>query len=77
MIAVALIKKDMEYKIKNEKAKEFFEVVNDLEKLLTERISDLHDVRGGTQSRHAYIYYRSLLWSAKNLIKDNLKESKN
>ena len=34
----------MEYKIKNEKVKDLFEVFDDLEKLLTERISDLHKV---------------------------------
>tara|TARA_R110000868_G_scaffold406983_1_gene687839 strand:- start:82 stop:294 length:213 start_codon:yes stop_codon:yes gene_type:complete len=66
----------MEYKIENEKVKNFFEVVDDLEKLLTERISDLHEVRGGVQARHAYYYYRSLLWEAKYLMRDNLKEIK-
>lgn len=45
----------MAYKIENEKVKDFFEVVDDLEKLLTDRISDLHEVKGGVQARHAYI----------------------
>tara|TARA_R110002020_G_scaffold420364_1_gene629522 strand:- start:1100 stop:1312 length:213 start_codon:yes stop_codon:yes gene_type:complete len=66
----------MEYKIENEKVSNFFEVVDDLEKLLTDRISDLHDVKGGMQSRHAYILYRKLLWEAKYLMRDNLKEIK-
>jgi len=66
----------MEYKIENEKMKDFFEVVDDLEELLTERISDLHDVKGGMQARHAYILYRKLLWEAKYLMRDNLKEIK-
>lgn len=66
----------MDYKIENGKVKDFFEVVDDLEKLLTERISDLHEVRGGMQSRHAYCYYRKLLWDAKYLMRDNLKEIK-
>ena len=64
----------MEYKIENEKVSDFFEVVNDLEKLLTDRISDLYEVKGGMQARHAYILYRKLLWEAKYLMKDNLKE---
>lgn len=66
----------MEYKIENEKVKDFFEIINSLEKLLTERISDLYEVKGGMQARHAYILYRKLLWEAKYLMKDNLKEIK-
>ena len=63
----------MEYKIENEKVEDFFEIINNLEKLLTERISDLYEVKGGMQARHAYILYRKLLWEAKYLMKDNLK----
>ena len=66
----------MDYKIENDKVKDFFNVVDDLEKLLTERISDLHEVRGGMQSIHAYCYYRSLLWEAKYILRDNIKEIK-
>jgi len=66
----------MEYKIENEKVKDFFKVVDDLEKLLTDRIIDLHEVKGGMQGRHAYILYRKLLWEAKYLMRDNLKEIK-
>jgi len=66
----------MDYKIENDKVKDFFEVVDDLEKLLTERISDLHNVKGGMQARHAYCYYRRLLWDAKYLMRKNLKEIK-
>jgi hypothetical protein len=67
---------NMEYKIENEKVKDFFKVVDDLEKLLTDRIIDLHEVKGGMQARHAYILYRKLLWEAKYLMRDNLKEIK-
>ena len=66
----------MDYKIENEKVKDFFEVIDSLDKLLTERISDLHEVRGEMQSRHAYCYYRSLVWEAKYLMRDSLKEIK-
>ena len=66
----------MEHKIENEKVEDFFEVIDSLDKLLTERISDLHKVKGGMQARHAYILYRKLLWEAKYLMKDNLKEIK-
>lgn len=66
----------MEYKIENEKVSDFIEVVDDLKKLLTDRISDLHQVKGGMQARHAYILYRKLLCEAEFLIRDNLKEIK-
>ena len=67
----------MKYKIKENNVKEFFSIVKDLEDRLTERISDLSNVKGGMQSRHAYIYYRSLLYEAKYIIRDNLKEVDN
>lgn len=37
------------------------EMINDLEKLLTERIEELHKVQGMQQARHAYIFYRNSL----------------
>jgi len=66
----------MEYKIELDKIEHAFEVIDDLEHLLTERISDLHEVKGGMQSRHAYIFYRRKLWDVRNILKDNLKEIK-
>lgn len=66
----------MKYEIENEKVKDFFNVIAELQKLLDERIVDLHEVRGGMQSRHAYCYYRKLLWEAKDIMRDNLKEIK-
>ena len=67
----------MQYKIESDKVDNFFEVIDDLEVLLTDRISDLHEVKGGMQARHAYVLYRKLLWEAKYLMLDNLKEIKN
>jgi hypothetical protein len=67
----------MQYKIESDKVNDFFETINDLEKLLTDRIGDLHEVKGGMQARHAYILYRKLLWEAKYSMRDNLKEIKN
>lgn len=67
----------MQYKIESEKVDNFFEVIDDLEVLLTDRINDLHEVKGGMQARHAYVLYRKLLWEAKYLMLDNLKEIKN
>ena len=67
----------MQYKIESDKVDNFFEVIDDLEVLLTDRINDLHEVKGGMQARHAYVLYRKLLWEAKYLMLDNLKEIKN
>jgi hypothetical protein len=64
----------MKHEIESEKVKDFFQIISDLENLLDERIVDLHEVRGGMQARHAYCYYRKLLWEAKYIIRDNLKE---
>lgn len=66
----------MGYKIESEKVDDFFEVVDELDNLLTDRISDLHEVKGGMQARHAYILYRKLLWEARVLMRENLKEIK-
>jgi len=49
--------------------KEAIETLDELQKLLTERISDLHEVKGGMQARHAYCYYRKYVWDAINLLK--------
>jgi hypothetical protein len=46
--------------------------INDLDKLLTERIADFHGVRGQIQARHAYIFYRKLLWEIKQKFNDSL-----
>ena len=66
----------MKYEIEKKKVDNFFGVVNNLEILLTERISDLHEVKGAVQARHAYILYRDLLWEAKHSLQENLKEIK-
>ncbi len=53
---------------KEEKIKEAISILAELETLLTDRISDLHQVKGGMQSRHAYCYYRKHVWDAKHLL---------
>jgi hypothetical protein len=49
---------------------EALELLNDLDKLLTERIEELHKIQGMQQARHAYIYYRSLLWEINDKVKE-------
>jgi hypothetical protein len=66
----------MKKEIESEKVNDAFEIITQLEKLLSERICDLHEVKGMMQARHAYIFYRKLLWEAKYLLRDNLKDVK-
>ncbi len=66
----------MKHEIEGERLKEVQDSIETLEKLLDERIADLHQVKGGMQSRHAYCYYRQLLWNAKYILRDNVKPAK-
>lgn len=66
----------MKNEIDSEKLKEFFETMDRLDEYLTERISDLHNVQGGMQARHAYVFSRDMAWKAKYIIRDNMKEVK-
>jgi len=47
--------------------------IKDLDNLLTERISDFNQVKGMVQARHAYIYYRKLLWEISETLKLSLE----
>jgi hypothetical protein len=42
---------------------------NDLSKMLDDRISDLHQIKGGQQARHAFILYRQYLWNVRDLLR--------
>lgn len=53
---------------KEEKIKEAISLLDELSKLMDDRISDLHQVKGGMQARHAYCYYRKYVWEAKRLL---------
>jgi len=65
----------MKYKIKKKKMDDFLESVKDVEKLLTDRISDLADVKQGMQARHAYVFYRNTLMHAMFKIQKELRRS--
>lgn len=54
--------------LSEEKLKEIKRILNDLENLFTERISQYYKVIGYTQARHAFILYRQVLWDIKNVI---------
>jgi hypothetical protein len=64
----------MKYEIEQSKANGILEKYDELDKLLTERISDLHEIKGMMQRRHAYIFYRKLLWEIKESFVSALKE---
>jgi hypothetical protein len=63
----------MKYKINKEKADNILDELNEVERLLDERISDLHEVKGGMQARHAYVLYRNKLLYARCDLRDSLK----
>jgi len=48
--------------------KETIELIKELDDLLTERIEDFYQVKGMVQARHAYIFYRKLLWEIKEIL---------
>lgn len=66
----------MKYEIDESKIEKFQEDFFYLEKLLTRRISGLYKIEGMEQARHAYIYYRKLLWDLRDTIIENIKEIK-
>ena len=53
----------------DENLNDALEILNDLSKLLDDRVSDLHQVKGGMQARHCYIFYRSQVWDAMSKLK--------
>lgn len=48
---------------------EALELLNDLQNLMSDRISDLHEVKGGMQARHCYMFYRSKLWEIRDVLR--------
>jgi hypothetical protein len=51
------------------KQEDALELLNDLEKLFQDKIGELAGTKGYQTERHAFIYYRSLVWQ----IRDKLK----
>jgi len=42
---------------------EAIDELEDLQKMLTDRISELHEVKGGQCARHAFVFYRDKIYS--------------
>jgi hypothetical protein len=64
---------NMEVKLDTKKLDNVLEILDDLSKLLDDRISDLYQVKGGMQSRHAYMFYRDKVWNAISELKQSIK----
>jgi len=47
------------------------EILDDLSKLFDDRVSDLYQVKGGMQSRHAFMFYREQVWNAMRELKQS------
>ena len=63
----------MEVKLDTKKLDNALEILDDLSKLLDDRISDLYQVKGGMQSRHAYMFYRDKVWNVISELKQGIK----
>ena len=64
----------MRYIIDDDKIEEFTDIVSELSKLLDERIDELYKVKRMQQCRHAYVFYRKLLWNARDIVGIEEKE---
>jgi hypothetical protein len=49
------------------------ELLDDLAKMMDDRIVELHKVQGGQQTRHAYIFYREKVWNAMRELNQGIK----
>ena len=51
------------------------EILDELSKLFDDRVSDLYQVKGGMEARHAFMFYRDRVWGAMHLLQPiNLQE---
>jgi hypothetical protein len=49
-----------------------FEDLNFLSRLMDDMVSDLHNVKGGQQTRHSYMLYREYVWRIKAELKQGI-----
>jgi len=61
------------FKINEKSLNEVLEEIKSLEKLLDERIVDLHQLVGAKHERHAFILYRDRLWNIRRLLREQAK----
>lgn len=58
----------MKYELEEKDLNEIYEGFKELEDRLTDMISDLHQVKGGVQARHSFMYYRKLLYGVRKKL---------
>jgi len=63
--------------ITEQKANDIIDDLKTLNKLLTDQISDLHEMKGGIPMRHCFIFYRERLQGITDALVTELKEVKN
>lgn len=51
-----------------------FDELTDVRNLLTERISDMHDIKGAQGERHSFIFYRNSVANAIFKLRELLKQ---
>jgi hypothetical protein len=49
------------------------ELLDDLAKMMEDRIVELHKAQVGQQARHAYIFYREKVWNAMRELNQGIK----
>ncbi len=49
------------------------DLCNKLEDLFEEKIRELHESKGGISARHAYCYYRELVWQIRSSLNAKIK----
>jgi uncharacterized protein YutE (UPF0331/DUF86 family) len=64
----------MKYTTDNRKLNAVLDEIKELENLLTERIVDLHEMKGYVAVRHAHILYRQRLLEIKQALLDAVTE---
>ena len=63
----------MKQKIKEINLSKILSQIAEFDDLLTERISDFHEIKGMMQARHAYVFYRKLLWEIRDTLRSTPK----
>ena len=50
-----------------------FEDLDFLSRLMDDMISDMHNVKGGQQTRHSYMLYREYMWRMKSNLRKGIQ----
>lgn len=54
-----------------------FALSDELDKAITDRISDLHQIKGGVSERQSFMYLRSFVWNIQNELKEEINRQIN